>query len=146
VGDIFSPCYTRCRARSGEDIYMDEKTSRNWAMGCHLAALAVYLGIPFGNILGPLIIWLVKKDEIPLVDENGKEALNFQISLLIYGAAAVIMIVVFSVTIILIPLAILLGMLIFLFALVNLVLIVIAALKVSNGESFQYPLTIRLLK
>jgi len=111
-----------------------------------LAALAVYLGIPFGNILGPLIIWLVKKDEIPLVDENGKEALNFQISLLIYGAAAVIMIVVFSVTIILIPLAILLGMLIFLFALVNLVLIVIAALKVSNGESFQYPLTIRLLK
>ncbi len=125
---------------------MDEKTSRNWAMGCHLAALAVYLGIPFGNILGPLIIWLVKKDEIPLVDENGKEALNFQISLLIYGAAAVIMIVVFSVTIILIPLAILLGMLIFLFALVNLVLIVIAALKVSNGESFQYPLTIRLLK
>jgi len=67
----------------------NSQLSRNWAMGCHLAVLAVYMGIPFGNILGPLIIWLVKKDEFPLVDEQGKESLNFQISMLIYGAVGV---------------------------------------------------------
>ncbi|KUG03964.1 hypothetical protein ASZ90_018627 [hydrocarbon metagenome] len=123
-----------------------EQASRNWAIGCHLSALALYLGIPFGNILGPLIIWLFKKDESPLVDENGKEALNFQISLLLYGAIAVILIFVFSLTIIFIPLAVMLGMLIFLFGPVNLIFIIIAALKVSNGESFSYPLSMRLLK
>ncbi len=124
----------------------DEQVSRNWAMGCHLSALALYIGIPFGNILGPLIIWLLKKDEIPLVDEQGKESLNFQISLLLYGAVAVILIVIFSLTIIFIPLAIILGMLLLVFGLVNLILIIIASLKVSNGESFRYPLTMRLLK
>ncbi len=124
----------------------NEQVSRNWAMGCHLSALILYLGIPFGNILGPLIIWLLKKDEIPLVDENGKESLNFQISLLLYGAVAVILIVIFSLTIILIPLAALLGMLLLVFGLVNLVMIIIAAIKVSNGEQFRYPLTMRLLK
>ncbi len=124
----------------------DDQLSRNWAMGCHLSALALYLGIPFGNILGPMIIWLLKKDEFQLVDEQGKESLNFQISLLLYGAAAVILIFVFSITIILIPLAVILGMLLLVFGLVNLIMIIVAALKVSNGEPFRYPLTMRLLK
>jgi hypothetical protein len=68
-------------------MVLEEQKNRNWAMGCHLAALALYIGIPFGNIFGPLIIWLIKKDEIPLVDEQGKESLNFQISLILYGVA-----------------------------------------------------------
>ncbi|NLO20803.1 MAG: DUF4870 domain-containing protein [Syntrophomonadaceae bacterium] len=127
-------------------MVLEEQKNRNWAMGCHLAALALYLGIPFGNILGPIIIWLIKKDEIPLVDEQGKESLNFQISLLLYAAAAVVLIVVFSLTIILIPLAVVLAVLLMAFALINLILIIIAALKVSNGESFNYPCTIRFIK
>ena len=87
----------------GRVMVLEEQKNRNWAMGCHLAALALYIGIPFGNIFGPLIIWLIKKDEIPLVDEQGKESLNFQISLILYGVAMVILIALFSFTIVLIP-------------------------------------------
>ncbi|MBU1120234.1 DUF4870 domain-containing protein, partial [Patescibacteria group bacterium] len=53
-------------------------------MFCHLSSFVAFIGIPFGNVLGPLIIWLVKKNEMPLVEVNGKEALNFQISMSIY--------------------------------------------------------------
>lgn len=127
-------------------MVLEEQKNRNWAMGCHLAALALYLGIPFGNILGPLVIWLIKKDESPLVDEQGKESLNFQISLLLYGVAAVVLIVVFSFTIILIPLAAVLIILLMAFGLINLIFIIIAALKVSNGESFSYPFAIKFLQ
>jgi uncharacterized Tic20 family protein len=57
------------------------KEEQNWAMFCHLAALSGFI-IPLGNILGPLILWLIKKDTMPLVDQHGKEALNFQITVL----------------------------------------------------------------
>jgi uncharacterized Tic20 family protein len=127
-------------------MVLEDQKNRNWAMGCHLAALALYIGIPFGNIFGPLIIWLIKKDEIPLVDEQGKESLNFQISLILYGVAMVILIALFSFTIVLIPLAAVLAILLMAIGLVNLVLIIYAALKVSNGESFSYPLAIKFFK
>jgi uncharacterized Tic20 family protein len=127
-------------------MVLEEQKNRNWAMGCHLAALALYIGIPFGNIFGPLIIWLIKKDEIPLVDEQGKESLNFQISLILYGVAMVILIALFSFTIVLIPLAAVLAILLMAIGLVNLVLIIYAALKASNGESFSYPLAIKFFK
>ena len=89
---------------------------------------------------------MIKKDEIPLVDEQGKESLNFQISLILYGVAMVILIALFSFTIVLIPLAAVLAILLMAIGLVNLVLIIYAALKVSNGESFSYPLAIKFFK
>jgi len=55
------------------------KDDRTWAMLCHLSGLAGYV-VPFGNIFGPLIIWLIKRDQSWFVDDQGKEALNFQIS------------------------------------------------------------------
>ena len=104
---------------------------RQWAMFCHLSALSGFL-IPFGNIIGPLIVWQMKKQEFPLVDEHGKASLNFQISGLIYF-------LVFFVTIVLIPVALLI-------ALAILVLTIIAAVKVANGVPFKYPLTFRFIK
>ena len=65
-----------------------DKQICTWGMACHLAGLTKYIGIPFGNIAGPLIIWLIKKNASPFVDDNGKESLNFQISLTIYGIVA----------------------------------------------------------
>ena len=59
-----------------------DKDARTWGMICHLMSLSGYL-IPFGNIIGPLIIWAVKKDEYPFVDDQGKEAMNFQLTLTI---------------------------------------------------------------
>jgi uncharacterized Tic20 family protein len=115
-------------------------------MGCHLAALTCYVGIPFGNILGPLLVWLFKKDEYALVDEHGKEALNFQISVMVYSLVAVIVIVIFALTFILIPVAIALGILLAALFAVNLVLIIVAAIQTSNGETFRYPLSIKFIK
>ncbi len=111
------------------------KDEQNWAMACHLSALAGFL-IPFGNIAGPLIVWLIKRAEMPLVDIHGKEALNFQITVSIAVAVCVALMFV------------LVGfVLIFIVGLGALVLTIMAAVKVSNGDfEYRYPFTLRLLK
>jgi uncharacterized Tic20 family protein len=111
------------------------KEEQNWAMICHLSALAGFL-IPFGNIVGPLIVWLIKRGEMPMVDVHGKEAINFQITVSIAMVICVVLMLV------------LIGfVLAFVVGLGALVLTVMAAVKVSNGEfGYRYPLTIRLLK
>lgn len=113
---------------------MDEKESRNWAMAAHLSALLGYI-VPFGSVIGPLVVWLIKKDESPYVDAQGKEALNFQITMLI---AAIISIVLMF---------ILIGfLLIFLVAVFDLIMIIVAAIKASEGADFRYPISIRLIQ
>ena len=111
------------------------KDEQNWAMFCHLAALSGFV-IPLGNVLGPLIVWLIKKDTMPLVNQHGKEALNFQITVLI---AFVICIVL---TLVLIGF-----LLMFVVGIGALVLTIMAAVKVSNGEfDYKYPFALRLVK
>ncbi len=83
-------------------------------------------------LIGPLIVWLIKREEDPFVEEHSREALNFQISILIYG---IIMVITIIGLILLIPLAI--------FAFVA---EVVAAIKAANGDKFRYPLTIRLVR
>src|SRR5687767_11747875 len=68
-----------------------EQQSRLWGMLCHLSALAGFVVPFFGCIIGPLVVWLIKKDEFPFVNDQGKESLNFQISMTIYCAIAFIM-------------------------------------------------------
>jgi uncharacterized Tic20 family protein len=113
---------------------MDNGQEKNWGMFCHLAALAGFV-IPFGNIIGPLIIWLVKKDESAYVDKQGKESLNFQISVSIYAVISAILALVLIGFLLLIVIGI-----------ATLILIVVAAIKASNREDFQYPLTIRFIQ
>ncbi len=113
----------------------EDKQARNWGMLCHLTALAALLGIPFGHLLGPLVVWLIKKNEYPFVDEQGKESLNFQISVTIYSLPLFILIFV----LVGIPLLIALFV-------VDVILVIVAAVKASNGESYRYPLTIRFIK
>ena len=70
-----------------------DKSARKWAVACHLAGLAwlIWWIVPaIGGILGPLIFWQVKKDEHSFVDEHGKEAFNFQISMLIYAVVSAV--------------------------------------------------------
>ena len=109
----------------------DEKT---WGMIAHLAALAGFV-IPFGNVIGPLVVWLVKKDTMPFVDVHAKEALNFQIT-------------VFIAVLVCIPLMfVLIGIpLLFVVGIGALVLSIMAALKAQNGEAYRYPFTLRLVK
>lgn len=125
---------------------VDEQTGRNWATGCHIAALAIYLGIPFGNLLGPLLIWVFKKNEYDLVEDQGKEVLNFQISLMIYGFVLSALGALFFITLVLIPIAIVFLILIGCLFLFSLAMTIIGAIHASNGEAYRYPLTIRLIK
>jgi hypothetical protein len=113
-----------------------------WGMLCHLSALAGLL-IPTANIIGPLVVWLVKKDEMPLVDDQGKEALNFQISLTIYllvAAAISGILIMVVIGIVLLPLVIV-G-----FPIFGTVMAIIAALKANQGEAYRYPFCIRFIK
>lgn len=126
---------------------INKSNDHTLGMACHLLALSGLIGVPFGNILGPLIMWLVKREEVPFVDACGKEAVNFQISMTIYGTA----LVVISFPIMIIPF---LGFLIFgaaMLAIVALVIVgivftVIASIKASEGTVYEYPLTIRFIK
>jgi len=112
-----------------------EKQSRQWGMFCHLASLAGFVGIPFGHIIGPLVVWLMKKDEMPFVNDQGKEALNFQISMSIYMAVSFVLVFVLIGFFGLIALAIL-----------DLVLTIMAAVQANEGKAYRYPLTIRFIK
>lgn len=108
--------------------------SRMWAALSHVSALSGFV-IPFGNIVGPLIIWLVKRDEMSFVDDQAKEALNFNISMTIYMAVAGVLVFV------LIGIPIMIGL-----AITWLVLIVMAAIKANEGTAYRYPITLRLVK
>ena len=107
---------------------------RTWCVLCHASAL---LGLFFhflGHLLGPLIVWLVKRGDSPEIDAHGKESLNFQLSMLIYDAIAAILCIV----LIGIPILIILWIM-------NTVFVIIASIRASEGQFYRYPLTIRFL-
>ncbi len=108
---------------------------RTWNALCHASALlGVFLHFP-GHVLAPLVVWLAKRDESPEIDAHGKEALNFQISMLIYNVVAAVFCLV------------LIGFLILpILWVLNAVFVIIAAIKASDGEFYRYPMMIRFIQ
>lgn len=107
---------------------------RTWCVACHLSALAGFVIPGAGHILGPLIIWLIKRGDSAEIDAHGKEALNFQLSMLIYSLAAGVLCLV------------LIGFgLLAVLHILNVVFVIIAAVKTSEGQMYRYPLTLRLI-
>lgn len=108
--------------------------ARQWAMFAHLSALIGFI-IPFGSLIGPLVIWQIKKGEFPFVDDQGKEALNFQITVAIAVVVCIILMFV------------LIGMLLLpLVGLAALVFTIIGGIKANSGETYRYPFALRLIK
>ena len=119
---------------------------RNWAMAAHLCGLLWLVGgtglifLPFGGLvlftmLGPLIIWLTKGESMPFVAEQAKESLNFQITVFLLGLLFLAMALV------------LIGFLfLWILGLINLVLVIIAAVQVSDGKPYRYQFCLRLVK
>ena len=107
---------------------------RQWGLFAHLSALSGVI-IPFGNIIGPLVVWQVKKDTSAFAANQGKEALNFNITV------ALAFVVAFILSFVLIGL-----LLMPLIGLAWLVFAIIAAIKANNGEYYRYPFTLRLVK
>jgi uncharacterized Tic20 family protein len=120
--------------QEGKPLIEYDKDARTLGMVCHLAALIGLIGLPFLNIVGPLAVWLWRKDKYVFVDDQGKESLNFQITMTLLGIIAGIL------TLILIG-WILLGII----WIVNLVLVIIAASKANKGEAYRYPFNLRLI-
>ena len=110
------------------------KEARTWAMVAHISAVAGFV-FPFGNVIAPLLIWILKKEESPFVDDQGKEALNFQISITIYVLISIVLVFV----IIGIPILIIVGI----FALI---MTIIGAINAYDGKTYRYPLTFRVIK
>ncbi len=102
--------------------------SKNLAMLCHLLGLLT-------NFLGPLILWLVKKDDDAFIDEQGKEALNFQITLMLAGIVAGATSCL-GIGLILLPVIMIL----------DLVFSIMACVAASKGQHYRYPVSIRLVK
>ena len=100
----------------------------------HLSAFTGHL-FPFAHVIAPLVIWLLKKDTSTFVDENGKEAVNAQISVTIYGLIAG------ALCFILIGFPLLFGLYI-----ANFILVIVAGIAANDGKTYRYPLTLRLVK
>ena len=117
------------------------KDTRMWAMFCHLAGLAGFvIPVVISGIIGPLIVWLIKREEHPFIDEQGKEAVNFQISMSLYTVIGVFACIVTCVGVFLIP------FFLPVIYIINLVFLLIAAVKANNGEYYRYPICIRFIK
>jgi uncharacterized protein len=108
-----------------------DHNEKTWGMLTHLLALSVFVGIPFGNVIGPLIVYLIKKDEYEFVAEQGREVLNFQITWSLILIISAIMIVVGIGILMLIA-----------FGIAWLVLVILGAVSASNGTPYKYPFTI----
>ncbi len=133
-------------------------TARNWSTVCHLSALAIFFGAPFGNILGPLIVYLIKKDDDPFIAFAGRESLNFQIFISIcwfilvvaYAAtfiSAILLVVHGSAAKVYPPFLVLAILLCFLLlGIFDFVSVVIAAVRANKGEQYRYPITVRFVR
>ncbi len=113
---------------------MQDTEVNQWNMLIHLSQLVGFF-IPLGNVIAPLILWQMKKDEDPCIDQHGKEVMNWEISLFIYAVVAGLLCFI------------LIGFLfIAILALMYLIFAIIGGIKANNGEFWQYPMTIRFLK
>ena len=110
------------------------KEERTWGMLCHLIVLSGFI-IPFASIIAPLVIWLIKKDEMPFVNDQGKESLNFQITILIGFIISFILAFVFIGFLLMIALAIF-----------DLIMVIVAAMKANEGVRYRYPYSLRFIK
>jgi uncharacterized protein len=110
------------------------KDERMWGMLCHLSALSGLI-TGAGFILGPLIVWLIKKDEYPFANEQGKESVNFQISMIIYSfISGLLMLIVIGV------------LMLVAIGIMEIVFVIMASLAANEGKPYRYPLTIRFIK
>ncbi len=119
---------------------------RHWEILCHLSPLLFLTGIPLANIVGPLAVWLYKRDQSGSVDLHGKESINFQISLTLYllvlgAVTAGLMFVLIG--FLLVPALI---MALIAFPIIELVFILVGTLRARDGQIYRYPLTIRFIR
>jgi len=116
---------------------------QTWRVLAHASAFVQLLGIP--SVIGPLVIWLVRRDD-PMVEPHARAALNFQLSLLIYFLVGGLVAVIAFLTIIGIGVAFLIAAVLFVLFILELVFALMATLAASRGEFYVYPMSLHLIK
>ncbi len=112
----------------------EDADARRIAMACHLCGLAGYV-VPFGSLVVPLVVWLVNRRAHPFIDEQGREALNFQLTVLVFSLLCLALALV------------LIGFLLLILLWIwHIVFTIIGAVRASDGQHFRYPMTIRFLR
>jgi uncharacterized Tic20 family protein len=131
VNEISSAAPATAAAPSAEE--------RQWGLFAHLSALVGFV-VPFGNVIGPLVIWLIKREQMPFVNDQGREALNFNITAGLVGLVLIALTAMsFGIGIFLTaPIGVVL-------AIAWLVLTIIAAIKANEGQAYRYPVCLRLV-
>jgi uncharacterized Tic20 family protein len=119
---------------TGVSFASQEQQTRRWAFFLHLSVLAGFV-VPLAGLVVPIMIWQLKKEELPAIDVHGKNALNWILSQILYAVVCVLL----AFAVVGIPLLIALGA-------VGIVFPIIAAIKANNGEIWKYPLAIPFLK
>ena len=110
------------------------RDERQWAMLCHVSAMLMYV-TAIGGLLAPFVIWLLKRDDMPFVADQGKETINFQITILLALAASVVLMLV------------VIGFVLFWALLAfHFVVTIVAAVKVTEGVTYRYPFCWRVIK
>jgi uncharacterized protein len=118
----------------GTEAAVVDQEVRNTAVAAHLSTFAGLI-MPFGSVIGPLAVWLTRRHRDPFIDQAGREALNFGITIAIYGLVALVA----ALMLVGIPL-LLVGVIAWV------VLASLAAVKASQGQPYRYPLTLRLVR
>jgi uncharacterized Tic20 family protein len=113
--------------------YEVSSEDRTWGILTHAAALVGFI-VPFGNVLGPLLVWAIKKEDSQFVDDNGKRALNFQITWTVLLVVAALLVVV-GIGLLVVPLL----------AIAWLILVILAIVRASDEQVYDYPLTLDLI-
>lgn len=118
----------------GDGVASSDADARRIAMACHLSGFAGYL-IPFGSLVVPVVVWLVNRRSHPYIDEQGREAVNFQLSLFVYMLLCLALVLA-MIGVLLLPLL----------ALWHVIFMIIAAVRASEGEAFRYPMIVRFVR
>jgi hypothetical protein len=113
---------------------MVDESARTTAVAAHLSTFAGLI-VPFGSVIGPLAVWLTRRDRDPFIDQAGREALNFGITIAVYGSV----LLVAALMLVGIP-PLVVGVVAWV------VLASLAAVRASQGQAYRYPLTLRLVR
>lgn len=115
---------------------MEQKEERNWVVFCNLGGL---ITVSFLSLIIPLVIWLLKKNQSAFIEEQGKEIVNYQVSLSIYFLICAVVAMTVIGMVIAVPAM-------FVLFVLNVIFVIKGAISASNGEKYLYPMNLRLIK
>jgi uncharacterized Tic20 family protein len=114
-----------------------------WRILAHASAFIQVIGIP--SLVGPLVVWLIRRDDA-VVEPHARAALNFQLSLLIYTAAGIVLGFLFALTIVGLVLTVVIVIFLIVLVILELLFALLASLAASKGELYDYPLSLQLIR